>query len=451
MALAGYKPSETEKPITHDEPEVKDYQTAVVNNQRTPIESIVQYVEGSKWEVTYYSQLVDYDDPVTHHDFNLPDTLQQYTKINKLILHVDSPLDPQQYKPENYIQVTGSAIYYNSIPPNVGDMFVATLIGNRTGVFTLNNVTRRTYNNETVYSVEYNLVSIIEEDSEQYDDLESKVVKEYWYDKDSLLTNVTPLLTDQEYNRKLNLKYEYKRILDHYLNSFVHKDKKLLLLPGQNSLIYDNYIVKFFFKLINTTDSMLVRDVVRLNINNPYLDQPTIWSALLEKDPEILNYCNRKMAIVSTGALGNDPMFRSAVYSGVGSIIYPKESDRSADQPEDWPLATVEQSVVEASTNYIDLNDIITNIPGSNNQRLIPHVTEDEHYVFTEKFYQLESDLTVIESLTVSYLKQEEIDLYGLYELTRTYRKWGRLEQFYFAPILICLMRDRVQTTSSVV
>lgn len=102
------------------------------------------------------------------------------------------------------------------------------------------------------------------------------------------------------------------------------------------------------------------------------------------------------------------------------------------------------QTILEANTTDNKLLNLTyyTYTDGSNTYPLIKTVTEDKCYVLSTEFYTNESGLSLLEILTKDYLKLQTIDLDKLTELCARYRDWGKLEQFYYGPILLTLIKE---------
>ena len=68
-------------------------------------------------------------------------------------------------------------------------------------------------------------------------------------------------------------------------------------------------------------------------------------------------------------------------------------------------------------------------------------VLDETTYVFTEAFYEMKSGQSILESLTLDYLKGKPIQLAQLSGLIERCRNCGRLEQYYYFPILLTLIK----------
>jgi len=80
---------------------------------------------------------------------------------------------------------------------------------------------------------------------------------------------------------------------------------------------------------------------------------------------------------------------------------------------------------------------------------LIHLVTTDTSYVLSNAFYDNTSGKSVLEILTKDYLNQQSIDLPMLTALAQAYRNLGRLEQFYYGPIIMTLIKEVNRSTYS--
>jgi hypothetical protein len=77
--------------------------------------------------------------------------------------------------------------------------------------------------------------------------------------------------------------------------------------------------------------------------------------------------------------------------------------------------------------------------------RLLFPVVSDDHYVLSSRFYIDAPNKSVIEILTKDYIKGNSIDRNMLNFVLERYKMLGRLEQFYYGPILMTILKDVVR------
>jgi hypothetical protein len=179
------------------------------------------------------------------------------------------------------------------------------------------------------------------------------------------------------------------------------------------------------------------------------MQQDSIWTALKQRDPQYLSTGFKKTGIVSTAAFSSNPMYNGIRYTGIMNAVYPMDPTLTGDNLYlDTTKVLGITTLVEPTTQGV-LNQMVTAI----NQHIayggavapIPTVTEDDYYVFTEKFYNQTTDMTVLETVVWSYLNKTELDYVQLLATSKDFLKWGLLEQFYYAPIIMTLIRAAIR------
>lgn len=447
MAIAGYKPEVISTPNSDIElPELKDFSTALLDDTGLSMDSIIRYVEGSDWNVTYFSQVVGHDDEVIQNDMGLSDVLQTYTKINNLILKVTSSINPLQYVDNNSISSLGTAIYHNSIPPNVGDMFYAPLLNNNIGIYTVIEVRRKTYTKYTVYELKYRLNSIVDIDSNNIKDLHDKAVREYYYDPDLFGFIGSPLLTTTANNFRLNLKEAYTDMANYYFRLFLNNTYNTLLLPGQDSLTYDPFLMDFIFSVVNVNDSPFISKIRRISKEGLNTNHQTIYDLILNRSDKFKSVIAKKYSPVYTKWFNTDGRLFNPYFAGITYIMYPNDQQNTINSE------TIQSNYItplkEVPITHVDLslleNTTVNGVP------LIPQVLDDTYYIFTNNFYN-GGELTVIEQTVINYIKQNPIDMESFSVLLEKYKYWGYLEQFYYLPILMVIINSGINNINSIV
>lgn len=448
MALAGYKPTVTEDvPNTKDDEKLVDTNSCIIDGEKLNIGGYLKFHQGTPWNVTYYSQVLGKDDPAMPHDSGLPDVLQQYVKVHNMVIRITSDLSYSQN--EDYTnQLQGTGVIYTSRPPNNGDMFIGTLLDGKTGLFTITDFRVLSYTDASVYEITYNLVKLLKtsKDSEIID-LDSKVIKEYYY-IDKVTKDNNPLVDGDIYTCSVSLNELYYDMLDYYTRSMLDRTTSTLLIPGQDERIYDPLLVDFLYAIVNTNQSTYMQYIRRLDVNDDkYLDQNTIWTAILKRNIKLLPYINVKMGLTSTSYFSSLYMSSSIRYSRISHVVYPYKPDMTKGLSIELHktldsklvLKDVPSSGPFISSLVTDVNIDPTEMP------LINKVTEDDYYVFTEAFYTGEGKMSVLESLVRSYLAGIDINITTLNNVVSTYQSWGGLEQFYYIPVSLVLIRSAIR------
>jgi hypothetical protein len=148
------------------------------------------------------------------------------------------------------------------------------------------------------------------------------------------------------------------------------------------------------------------------------------------------------MVLAPTWTVRSNPAFTSLYYSKIERLMWPRSQwddetpevlQRPTDEPSlDYLSRTIGDWLPEDRSN---LEVDVTTKPD------IYSVTLDDHYVFTQAFYEndrlAQSKLEYFVSL---YLDRAHLSVTRLLEVIRRSYEWGTLERFYYQPILWCLI-----------
>ncbi len=420
-------------------PDRNEYETIEIVNKDKQLDKIVQYIEGEEWQVDYYLQLITKDNEIGRFDPYSPDVSKQYLNLKQMLLYVDSPLTQNEAQ-----ELEGSAYINANVTPNQGDVFIATLLGKRQALLRIESIEKKTYNLNNVFYITYKLDMFLDSDDTVMNSLRERVSKTYYYDKDFLLTNSEPILMEETFKHKRQITVSINEVIEYYFNTMFNSEKCILSIPGQDAILIDIMLQEFIFKIINSTDSHYISKISRNTVPDDMLRQTTIWDALLNRDIDMIKTCNRKMINVSTVSFGSNVKLRNISYLGIQYIVYPKSPDlgilTTGSKADGNPYLPIK----EVPNSYRENKGIPEN--------LIPVLdVEDEFYVFTEAFYGGDDlDMSTLELATYMYLSQEKIPNKLIVDLIEDYKYWDRVQQFYFIPVLILILRDNIYGTRSV-
>ena len=84
-------------------------QSVFIDTRYQPLSSLLKYTQGAVWTVNYYSQYHDRDNATYAQDPGQSPIYQQFRKIERLELRVESPLNQQQDQESKGFSVKGSA------------------------------------------------------------------------------------------------------------------------------------------------------------------------------------------------------------------------------------------------------------------------------------------------------------------------------------------------------
>lgn len=441
-------------------PEIKDkipviqtteVRSNVVDTKYTPASSLLTYIEGSKWTVNYYSQVIDKDTALAGQDTGQSGIYQQYRVIRGLDIKVESALMWSQNPETKSITASGTANLHSLVIPNNGDMFTADIGDGREGVFQISTSEKRSLFKESVYFIEYQLIYLANDDRNRKADLDSKVVQELYYLKDFLHHGQNPLVSSREYEIVEQLKTKYYEIINHYFRWFFSKEFNTLLVPGQDKRVYDHFVVKFILSILDTRDNEHIRYIRRLNVEDDYnLKEPNIWTAIATKDIIALKTGFRKTGLVSTRYFNNNPMLESIRFSGIEYIIYPKDHQSVYDSSNNLMNKTVSAvELTRVNTRNGNLEELIYDQTFSLNGTKIKGIGSvlcDDHYVLSQNFYENLPNKTLLEVLVENYFQEENNNNESILDLCNSIHNWGGLERFYYIPLLLTLIKNSIRS-----
>lgn len=452
MAIAGRKPLAdiVVKPAL---PQIQPaaFKGIVYDDKTQPLQSLIAYVSGAPWSVDYYAQVVGEHNDLRELDSGQPGTFQQYQKTFSLEIRVNDPLASSYNTEQGITTVRGAGNIYPFMVPNVADCFVADAADNQKAIFRITQVDRKTFNRDSVYSVEYELIGYVENNRELYDSLESKVIRTYHFSKDRLLEGLHPTIKTEEYQKVMNLKVLYSDLVQYYCKNFFNVVYGTLIIPGQLSAYYDPYLISFFLHLVSTDDAPEIRNIKEITTDREvYLSQPQFWTLMLNKDYVGKVYTNNTMGLVNKELFVKNSYVQGLAFSNIRYVVYPITADSSlfAGRFNDVQIQSMESLVDTSGQNGTIYSDADNTFEyAATTYKLIQEILVDDKYVLSNDFYAETTNQSVLEILVKDYLKGNALDLNLLYAVTDQYRKWKRLEQFYYGPILLALIKeaDRAQ------
>lgn len=434
-------------PVQVEQPaiEPKEYKSIVVDGNKQPLTSLIAFVAGSPWTVTYFSQVVSQHTDLREHDPGQLSIYQQYNKIIDLELRVNTPLSSSQDTNTNLMTVSGTATIYPFLVPNVGDVFIASVGDGGKALFSITNTERKSLNTGSAFVIDYHLLGYVDAMLERYADLESKVNKTLYFDKDRIIDGLSPVLSSEDRRYTDDLKEAYVNLVRFYFRTFYNKDAGTLVIPGQSAHVYDPYLVSYILKIVDTNEALEIRKITDIaSAGDIYLEQPQFWQSLLERDISVLSRCNEKMGLLASVLLVSNPLIRGYRYSKMSYLVYPTNPDTSFNLPDiQYTDIRPMTDLSETAGQNAGLAGYLTNLYTDVNKTIpyIRRVLEDDYYVFGQAFYKSSADQTILEALTSDYLKNNAMDRKRLTAITSNYHTWGRLEQYYYLPVLMTLLK----------
>lgn len=435
------------------------YRHSVVDTTLTPHSSLITYIEGSNFYGDWYSQIVSGDEELSEFQPNQIAPYQQYHKIIKLQTKLQDSLSFSNDEETNILSVTGSLILFPHLIPNRGDVFIADVGDGRAGQFTVTNVSPLSYFKEACYSVTINLARWVDESL--ITKLDERVVKTSYFVSDYLIYGKNPIIAEERLIAQSTITEFRKELFALYNSQFFSNEFHSYLVPGQVGSVYDPYVNKGLKAIHDTREH---NNLLRIRLQNvDGLDnafQYSLYDAIIYKDRTRLAEAFRDYWLVSTSFFNSHINYQSIYYSGIKYCICAKQNVMNVDHEytETYPLAGI--ALRELNDFQIDIasayyrNSIDEFLyPGdtaldpesvfvSDEVPLIHAIVTSPFYVFSEAFYNQDATgYSKLEHLVSTYLDTGDINRTVLYGFCQSVRAWGRLEKFYYVPILLMLLK----------
>ena len=451
MSIAHFKPT-VPKPVTPEPtPAVShNYHGNLYDNNKVPLQGLIAYIAGASWTVDYYRQQISEHNDLKELDPNLDASYQGYEKISGLEIKVESQLSSTTDATTQQTTIRGSGLIYPFMVPNRNDYFVTDTSYGKKALFLVRTVERKTFQENSVHAIEYVLVRYMDSSDELYVNLQEKTTRQLIFSKDRLLEGLSPFLKTETYESITQLSDDYKQLVQRYFSSFLNLKCYSLVLPGQKELIYDPYLMEYLFNNVDTFDAPEIRRVKRYQTDEDvFMRQPQFWHMLYKRRYDLLEECNVRMGYAVVGEFDHNSYIRGAYHGVMDKILYPMTQDKSllsgyTTYPktvyELTPIPTVNylgQQFSSLENQHVLLNGLVS---------IYPNVSFDSTYVLSPDFYSNNASMSILEILVKDYLKGQTLSLPYLKLLLEKYPKLARMEQFYYGPILMVLIKEAMRT-----
>lgn len=368
----------------------------------TQSEKVISDISGDSFVVTYYSKIIGVND--SNIDTNDP-TLQQYHKIERFELRLDSSFSLSNNTDFNTNNITASANVYPFIIPNVNDKFVFDANGD-TLICLVTSAVRQSNYSQACYKIEFNLFEFATAEKLQL--LEDKVVTISVFDPDMVNHFDGPIINIDQYNNSIYTRELIKDLIDYYHQKFFSIAFNTFLVPDDLGLIvFDNYVVKFWNFLIGgRLDDANHTKPIDYDFDNYLFDNPveTVYDMLIKNNILMIPRLVKYLEPWSVMLFNAQYIQRTAVTIGFDKIVVPK--DISNKKP-------------------------ITNI-------IVDSLSLP--YVLSKDFYLTKTPTTLLELQILKYLRKEILSYRDVHQLAKDVLLDTDLNQFYFIPIVIGLL-----------
>lgn len=452
-------------PVTTIRVAESSHKDVAIDTRWTPFQSIMSYVSGSAWTVDYYSQVIDTDSQLMPQSPTVSAVHQQYNLIKGVVLKVSNPLNVTQDDDTKMMQIDGSAILNCKIIPNEGDMFLADIGAGESAIFRVKSTKKNSIFKEAVYEIEYAMSTT---ESTSVADLEQKVVNTYVFRRDFLTHGMSPVILEEDNATMEEMGSVYSQLVDYYFSTFFDNEFCTITIPGQEDYTYDPFLVRFLLAQFNRDDHFNVQRIRGLDLgDDPASKQDCIWEAISKRDKRYLKNGFTRAGIAYTSNFERNPMLDGIRYSGINRCVYPINPRIGAFGLQLSSIKTVVSATLQDVSPYTFYTDgaVASDATDDNigvNTMFPPTVTADtyalnsdgtvdittvmadDYYVLSEKFYTGAADMSVLEKAVTNYLNKVEADSIQLIKTAELVRSWGVLEQLYYIPILLVMMRSYI-------
>lgn len=461
MPIINLLPDETPSQIsTVPQVQHQEYKSQFTNLIPTSdISSLLKYIEGMPWSINYYGQLLNKDNGVNNYDPSIPSLLQPYYKINKLVVKVSSALDTSYNNETGVTTISGTALFPFSVIPNVGDAFVANVDTGEDAVFTINSVTRKTFNKNTLYDVTYTLTFFLSAQPSWVSNMEGKVQQVYYYKEEDVYGGKGTLAIPSVFEANNRLISLLQTSMKFYFDSFFNVHFSTIVMPGQADAMYDPLLIKFLLRIVNTNIHPNIRKLSAYSHGSDvYLDQSCVWDVLLSRDLNALYLSNKKYKFVSSYNLSSVSRLASLKVVGLNNVIYPMDANVPLQLTSTGliqPTITSPYQDLVAVTNhnvsepviYTAVKNHLTNLT---EQKLLLHTLfSQDYYVLSKNFYDhvasptdiTASSLSFVEHIVYKFMNRLAIAPEDLVIALQDYPKWPIIHQVYLLPVMWLILK----------
>lgn len=434
------------------QPNKTAFQDINVDTEFTPFGRMLTAVEGKRWPTeAYFSQILNKDNETSSQQETRLAINQQYNVIYDLELKVlvPLPINPTFNEQSHEFTATGEANMAPGVRPNLGDMFIATLLDGRKGLFQISEppVPLSIYLQQ-MYRITYVLKDFLYQPA--YEDLMKKVVRKYYYVPSFLDSGINPVITDEAHEQ-----YKYLRELGestpvYYLTKFFNREYGTLIIPGQGQrVIYDPFLTTFVSNIWQNMDLGPYHGMNFLNVMDSTIrDFKTLFDGILTTDNRLMDLIVTKMPVLDSWQFLNNPYFYGANYMGVPFVVFPNSPEMyGTDYPDYKPKAVSltpsgrRQIQVRYTLDQMYPDAALDGEYDSINFPSIKPVTIDDYYILSEDFYSHRpGNLSTLEALIWQALDARQVEATQLVSMFDEARNWNDLEQFYYIPLLCSLI-----------
>ena len=197
--------------------------------------------------------------------------------IHNLEIRIDGELEFDTNVEATELMITGTAIVYPGIKPNLGDIILMKLPDGIIGVFVVNLTEPLSIRRGSHYKINFHLDSNLNEATMLK--LKEATVDELYFEKQHFFSDEAALLTSTSYNQIETLVRHKQAIISRIMNKFYSVSEKTVICPNA---IYDPFLIEYLMNKISINDCRKHLTMLA----NPFVAsfENTIWMSYLNQD-----------------------------------------------------------------------------------------------------------------------------------------------------------------------
>lgn len=420
-----------------------------VDSRILNVNTISSYIQGQRWVVDWYKQILNRDDAASTHSDRSLHVHKQYVLIRGVHLIVQQELQAtQQSTGQRSFEMVGSSSVPFEITPAEGDIIVADIGDGREMEFTVTSTERTSIYEEAYIDVNYRAVRPV--DAEIRHQLDSRVVSTKYFSRDNQRVGLKSLLTSEEATLKRDLGKLYGVLTRRYLRDFISERYSTLIVPGQDKVTYDPYLTRFVKAVVDATIYPEVHDISMMHLYGDELgEDETIWDCILHVDLTALALISSRTGIVNVENYRSRPLMGSIYFSGIKGVVRTLDPGYTVNRQHDrtGPHTAIQKAGAQSDQlqdiiPIQNLNDVSPYYQDQmNGLPYINRIVQDRYYIFSEEFYESKTPTSLLEKLVIDRIEKGTMDLKILSQLAELSLRFDNLERFYYTPIILALLR----------
>lgn len=421
-----------------------NYQHSLLDTKINPVSGIITHIDGLDWTVDYYSQFLGLDEETENYAPSQLQPYQQYHFIQGYVLKLQGGLNNSTDPDTNAMTITGEALTTPSFKPNIGDAFIADVGDGRLAIFTVTETEKKTYYKQTVYSFSFKLQEFINS-QQQINTLNSFVVKRSRYVVDFTNYGQNPILAESEITNYTDALSAYDDLANYWFNAFFEHESGTVLVPDQPCRIYDPYIVRTMMDMVDNSKNPYSRILKLPNVDDHnVLHQKTIWDALIQVKSHLLFQAFRAYGLLSRDRFHSYPAYGSVRYSSIDHVLVPITLQSVAATGYNYYDPQVPTLYQTMAVGFLtpSCNPTPPTSTTAEDGLDIPKLGDNQVYMFGMDLFNGTPPQTRFEAIVQDYLDQQTVDLERTLKYVQACFQWGRVEQFYYIPVLLMLLNS---------